>query len=150
MSYHDALEAAAEAHFESDPEMAAAAYRYLGKLRRGEFDSWWVDLFTQHHRGEISVYDAYYFAHLHTLAMQGDLLCATIALGAAPGPDRDEAANNDALRALARLGPFRAQFRPLRGAVGNEGDGVFEWSEPLAVESALNATQPRRRAIPAG
>lgn len=111
-----------------NPKWASVLYDYLGKMRTGHFEGWYLASILQKHvrsRDDLyDLYDAYYFALVHTGLCKGRILSAQVVVGQVPSMDRDLARNNPVLSSL----PFPFSSSGVRGGTGGN-DGSLEWRE---------------------
>jgi hypothetical protein len=111
-------------------QWASVLYDYLGKMRKGYFEGWYLASILQKHvrsRDDLyDLYDAYYFALVHTGLCRGRILSAQVVVGQMPSMDRDLARNNPVLSSL----PFPFSSPGVRGGTGGN-DGSLEWRESV-------------------
>lgn len=99
--------------------------RYITKLKSDFWDRDYVNCAFQLDRGNVDVYAAYCFAHLHAWISIGKVLMAAIDIGLEPLDDDRVEENNKILAALPE--PFSGAF----WGSNDDCDGYVKWSESV-------------------
>ncbi|MFZ1268440.1 MAG: hypothetical protein WAU95_18445 [Anaerolineae bacterium] len=127
--YHGRLNRLVDDILAANPDEAPTYYRYLAALRSGGFEAWYVDILLQEHSAPPDIYDAFWFAHLHTGLCVGDILWARIELGQQPLGDKLTEQNCQILRGLHK--PFS-----LTNGIGERGPSETRFSAAFVGGSA--------------
>ena len=119
-----------------DPEQSRLLLDYVDALAKGEFERRYVKAIVQNWRRahDVTIYDAYDFAQVHTLIVKGVVAIYALRMPATPGPDRDIIGNNRALSKVIRkhkadvITGAPVEFEAEFDNKCLESDGYFGWT----------------------
>lgn len=104
-------------------------------VKQGVYDQWLVDAIGQRPKGfDFDIYDAFPFSAVLSAILNGDVVVCGLQVSSEPKADECVIDNNDALKALSKVGPFHAEVKSQKW----DDDGVLYWTEPILMGNCSN------------